>query len=268
MTVSIHPTALVDKKAELDSDVTVGPYSVISGRVKIGRGSTIASFVRIHDYVQAGEECIFHENSIIGGAPQDHDYNGEETWVMLGNRDIIRENVTINRSTGEGTATVVGDNCFIMEGVHIAHNVTVGNNVIMSNKTGLAGHCSIGDNTVLGGISGVHQFVKVGRFCMIGGLSKVVKDIPPFLLVDGHPGRIYSTNSIGLRRAGFTPEERSRIKKIYQKIFHSGKAFRAVLDECRQEWSEDYLAREILDFIKDSNRGIEKWPYTKKERQQ
>ena len=264
MTPNIHPTAIIAPGAEIANDVTIGPYCIVSGKVRIGKGTVLKAFVNILDYVEIGSECTFHENSVIGGQPQDHDFKGEETWVTIGDRNIIRENVTINRSSGEGTSTDVGDDCFIMEGVHLAHNVKVGNNVTMANKTGLAGHSSVGDSTVLGGISGVHQFVRIGRFCMIGGLSKIVKDIPPFLLVDGHPGRIYGINRIGLTRAGFSPGERSRIKEIYRSIFHSGLTFKRSLVKCESTFGKDILAEEILTFARDTRRGIETWPSFKR----
>ncbi len=192
MTILVHPTAIVADGAVLRDGVEVGPYCVISGNVTIGEATKLAAFVRVRDYVEIGRNCTVAENAVLGGEPQDHDFKGEETWVRIGDGVIIRESVTIHRSTGAGTFTSVGDGCFLMEGVHVAHNVTIGRNVTVANKAGFAGHSSVGDGAVIGGMAGVHQFTRVGKLCMIGGLSKIVKDIPPFLMVDGHPAEILS----------------------------------------------------------------------------
>ncbi len=256
----IHPTALVSSEAELEEDVFIGPYCVVAGRVKIGRGSRLHSFVTLLDFVEIGTECSLHQHAVIGGEPQDHAFKGEESWVRVGSSVIIRENVTVHRSTGEGTSTVVGDGSFLMEGVHIGHNVTVGKNVTLANKSGLAGFSSVGDAAVLGGMAGIHQFVRVGKLCMIGGLSKIVKDIPPFLLADGHPARIYGLNTVGMRRAGFDGERRAEVRKVYKELFRSGLPFRQAAERLSEfRAGENGPVRDILDFCSRSRRGISLW---------
>lgn len=257
---SIHPTALVSPGAELGADVTVGPYCIVHDHVKIGSGSVLSSFVTLLDYVEIGGNCRIAQNAVIGGEPQDHGFKGEESRVRIGSDVIIRENVTIHRSTGEGTATVVGDGCFIMEGVHLGHNVVIGKNVTMANKVGMAGFSSVGDGAVLGGMAGVHQFVRVGKLCMIGGLSKIVKDIPPFLMADGHPASIFSLNKVGMRRAGYDGPARAAVKSFYDSLFRSGLPFRKALETlASSEAGRSEAAREILDFCTGSKRGITLW---------
>ncbi len=260
MTVEIHPTALVSSKAEIEDGVRIGPYCVVSDKVRIGAGTELKAFVSVHDYVEMGHGCNVYENTVLGGDPQDRDFKGEETWVLIGNNNIIRENVTINRSTGEGSCTSVGNDCFLMEGVHLAHNVKIGNNVTIANKAGFAGHSSVGDNAVIGGIAGVHQFVRIGRLCMVGGLSKIVKDIPPFMLVDGHPGRIFGINRVGLKRAGYDASHRSAVKSLYKSLYHSGLPFRKAISEIEETMSGNPFTDEILDFLRGSKRGVEFWP--------
>lgn len=260
MTVQIHPTALVSTNAEIEDGVKIGPYCIVNDYVKIGSGTILKAFVTVHDYVEIGHSCKVYEYTALGGDPQDKDFGGEETWVRIGNKNIIRENVTINRSTGEGTCTSVGDGCFLMEGVHLAHNVKIGNNVTIANKAGFAGHSSVGDNAVIGGIAGVHQFVRIGRLCMIGGLSKIVKDIPPFFLVDGHPGRIFGINRIGLKRSGYDASHRAAVKSLYKSLFHSGLPLRKAMSEVECTLNENPFLEEVLAFIKGSKRGVEFWP--------
>ncbi|MDR2137075.1 MAG: acyl-ACP--UDP-N-acetylglucosamine O-acyltransferase, partial [Synergistaceae bacterium] len=198
MSVTIHPTAVVSSSAELGEGVHIGPYCLVEGKAVIGTGTVLSAFVSVHDRVSIGTNCRIHEYVALGGDPQDHGYKGEDSWVRIGNDNIIRENVTINRATGEGCATVVGDGCFIMDGVHLAHNVRVGNRVTIANKVGISGHVTVDDHTVFGGMAGVHQFVRIGSYCMIGGLYRVTKDVPHFTLASGEPLRLTGLNSVGL----------------------------------------------------------------------
>ena len=256
----VHPTALVSSEAELEEDVFIGPYCIVADRVRIGRGSRLHSFVTLLDFVEIGMECSLHQHAVLGGEPQDHAFSGEESWVRVGSRVIIRENVTIHRSTGEGTSTVVGDGSFLMEGVHVGHNVMVGKNVTLANKAGLAGFSSVGDGAVLGGMAGIHQFVRVGKLCMIGGLSKIVKDIPPFLLADGHPAHIYGLNTVGMRRAGFDGAMRSEVRKLYRELFHSGLPFRRSVERLSGAGADSTgPVRDVLDFCSRSRRGVALW---------
>jgi UDP-N-acetylglucosamine acyltransferase len=257
---SIHPTAIVSPKAEIGEGAVIGPYCIVNGNVRIGDRCELSSFVTVLDFVEIGSNCRIAQNAVLGGEPQDHGFRGEESWVFVGSDVIIRENVTIHRSTGEGTRTVVGDGSFLMEGVHIGHNVVVGKNVTMANKVGMAGFSSVGDGAVMGGMSGVHQFVHVGKLCMIGGLTKVVKDIPPFLMADGHPADIFGLNRIGMRRAGYDTAARAVVKNVYEELFRGGLPFRKALEKlASSEHKSDETVAEILAFCHGSKRGIALW---------
>lgn len=255
----IHPTAIIAPGAELGENVSIGPYCVIADKVRIGDGCVFEPFVRLLDYVEIGRECHLHENSVLGGTPQDHDFTGGVSWVRLGNRVICREAVTIHRGSGEGTETAVGDDCMLMEGVHLGHNVRLGRHCILTNKVGLSGYVEIGDNTVIGGIAGFHQFVKIGRLCMVGGLSKVIKDVPPFCMADGHPIKIYGLNKVGLRRNGFGQEERTHIKRIYRTLFMNRMTKQEAMERVAEMYPEDPIAAEILAFVRSVKRGLAPW---------
>ncbi len=259
MSVQVHSTAIVDPRAELGEDVRIGPYCVIDGRVRIGARTVLEAFVRICDFVEVGEECRFSENVILGREPQDAGFRGEESWVRIGDRVILRENVTIHRASGEGKATVVGDECWLMEACHLGHNVQMGKRCIMANKAGCAGYTEVADCVNFGGMAGVHQFVRIGRFAMLGGLSKVVKDVPPFTLIDGRPARIYGLNKVGLRRNGFDLAARRRIRMLYERIYRSGLPVREAVERLAAEYAGDPYAEEIVAFARASRRGLMPW---------
>ncbi|NLL37844.1 MAG: acyl-ACP--UDP-N-acetylglucosamine O-acyltransferase [Fretibacterium sp.] len=260
MSVLVHPSAQVADGAELAEGVVVGPYCVVGSRVCIGAGSRLEAFVRVHDFVTLGSDCCVHENTVLGGAPQDRSYKGEETWLHIGDGNIIRENVTINRGTGEGGETVVGDRCFLMAGVHLAHNVRLGDEVTLTNNVPLAGYVTVGSHTVFGGMSGAHQFTRVGSYCMIGGLYRVIKDVPPYTLASGDPLRLKGLNSVGLRRAGFSAAMRRDILNFYRRLYRKDVLFSQSLKEALAE--KESLAPElrvILDFYEGSRRGVTFW---------
>lgn len=260
MATRIHPTALVAPEAEIADDVCIGPYCVVDGRVRIGRGSTLRAFVRLCDFVEIGEGCELCEHVTLGREPQDFGFKHEETWVLIGPRVVLRENVTVHRATGEGNATRIGEGAYLMEGVHVGHNVQVGSGVVMASKAGLAGYVEIGEKTVVGGMVGIHQFVKVGRFCMLGGASKIVKDVPPFALVDGRPARLFGINKVGLRRNGFDGDARRHVLRLYRALYRSGLPFREALDQMERTMApEDALGREIVAFARGSHRGLVSW---------
>lgn len=260
MTVQIHPTAIVSPEADLAEGVVIGPYSVVDSKVSIGPGTVLGAFVRIMDYVSIGAKCRVFENAVLGGEPQDSGFKGEESWVRIGNEVILREAVTVHRASGEGNETIVGDGTFLMEGVHVAHNVVVGRHVTVANKSGFSGYSSIGDYSVMSGLSGLHQFVSVGKYCMVGGASKVVKDVPHYALVDGHSARVYGLNVVGLRRAGFTPSQRLEIKRAYKILYRSGLPTSEALVKLESEMGDNPLVREILDFLAKGTRGLCPWP--------
>ncbi|MDR3264737.1 MAG: acyl-ACP--UDP-N-acetylglucosamine O-acyltransferase [Synergistaceae bacterium] len=260
MSVRVHPTAVISSAAELGEGVDIGPYCVVEGRVSIGAGTVLKAFVSVHDRVSIGTNCRVFEYTSVGGDPQDHGYKGEESWVRIGNDNVIRENVTINRATGEGGETVVGDDCFIMDSVHLAHNVRLGNHITIANKVGLSGHVTVDDYTVFGGMAGVHQFVRIGSYCMIGGLYRVSKDVPPSTLASGEPLRLTGLNSVGLRRANFPPETRRNIREFYRELYSRARPFTQSLDAALGKKSS-YVPeiQHILKFYEGTKRGVTFW---------
>jgi UDP-N-acetylglucosamine acyltransferase len=259
MTPRIHPTALVSKKAHLSEDVTIGPCCIIDDDVVIEEGTELEAFVRVRDHVRIGKNCRFFEHVVVGGLPQDFDFKGERSWVSIEDGVVLRENVTVHRASGEENRTVVGEGAYLMEGSHVGHNVQVGRDCVIANKVGLAGYSSVGEGTVLGGLAGVHQFVRIGRYCMIGGLSKVVRDVPPFTLVDGHPAEIRNINVVGLRRRGFTQDERTLIKKVYRFLFRRDLSFREAVAGLDAAFGDAELVHEIREFAESGKRGITPW---------
>ena len=263
MGIQIHPTAIVSPHAELADGVVIGPFSIVDENVTVGRNTVLRPFVHLCPYTRIGEDAVIFEDAVIGPEPQDHAFKGETSWVFVGNRSVIRENVTIHRASGEGNVTSVGDDCLIMEGVHLGHNVQISDSVTISSKSGLAGYVKIGRGTVIGGMSGFHQFVRVGSFCMIGGASRVAQDVAPFLLVNGAEAcRVYSLNVIGLRRNKFSSERRLEIKRAYRKIYHSGLPMREALAELEKQDAKSADIEEIIRFFKegDKKRGFCPWP--------
>ena len=260
MSTKIHPTAIIAPGAEIDDGVEIGPYCIIDGKVKIGSGTKLKAFVTVHDYVSIGKNCEFYEFDAIGGDPQDHGYKGEVSYVKIGDDNLFRENVTVSRATDEGNETVVGNNCFIMEGVHFAHNVKVGNFVTVANKVGLSGFVEVGDHTVFGGMAGVHQFVRIGSYCMIGGMYRVVKDVPHYVLASGEPLRLTGLNRVGLERAGINEETRRKIINFYRELYDKEKRFTDNLNEAVKNKSQ-YIPeiQKIIEFYEGSKRGVTFW---------
>lgn len=260
MSVIIHPSAVVDKRAKLGENVYIGQFCLVEGDVEIGDGTSLKAYVSIHDGVVIGSNCSIAEYSAIGGDPQDHGYKGEKSYVKIGNNNIIRENVTVSRATGEGNETVIGNDCFIMEGVHFAHNVKVGNFVTIANKVGLSGFVEVGDHTVFGGMCGVHQFVRIGEYCMIGGLYRVVKDIPHYTLTGGEPMRILGLNSVGLKRGGFDAKTRRLILNFYKELYDKHDLFTHNLNKLKER-REEFIpeVQRIIDFYEKSKRGVTFW---------
>lgn len=256
MSTYIHPTAIVSDKAVLGDGVRIGPFCVVDEDVVLGAGTELIALAHVCRYTKVGENCTIHENAVVGGIPQDLSFGGEKSWVVIGNNVTIRESVTVNRSCGEGSVTSVGDSCMIMEGVHLAHNVTVGNGCVIANKAGLSGYVEIGDYAVIGGMAGFHQFVRVGRYCMVGGMCRVTQDVPPYCLAAGEPLRIFDINKIGLQRRGFEPSERQLIRRIYKAINNPNLPRKEGLAEAEELYGNEDTAKIILDFYRTSERGV------------
>jgi UDP-N-acetylglucosamine acyltransferase len=227
----IHPTAVVHPTAKLDPTVQVGPYAIIGENVTIGAGTTVGAHAVIEGPTIIGVGNQIFPGAAIGLDSQDLKYKGGETWVRIGNYNRIREYVTINRATGIGEATVIGNHNLLMAYVHIAHNCTLEDNVKIANATSLAGDVYVESEAVISGVLGVHQFVHIGRLSMIGGMTRIQRDVPPFTIVEGTPARVRSLNFVGLERAGCTPEELAILKKAFRTIYNSHNTINQALDE-------------------------------------
>jgi UDP-N-acetylglucosamine acyltransferase len=253
----IHKTAIIDAKAELDSEVEVGPYCIIGSHVKIGKGTRLSPHVVIDGWTQIGEGCHIFQFASIGAIPQDLKYKGEESWVILGNNNVIREFVTINRGTAQsGGRTVIGDHNLLMAYCHVAHDCKIGNHVILANNATLAGHIEIEDYAIVGGLVAVHQFVRLGGYSIIGGGSGVNKDIPPYMIANGQRVKLYGLNTVGLKRHNFSHEAVSNLKKAYRIIFRSSLTAKKALDQLQAEIKNSPEVDHLINFIKNSKRGI------------
>ena len=251
----IHPTAVVDKSAELHPDVEIGPYCVIGPHVKIGRGTKLIAHVSIQERTEIGDECTIHPFSAIGGPPQDITYKGEETTCVIGNNNTIREYVTVNRGSKSSGSTIVGSANFLMAYAHVAHDCRLGNHVIMANCATLAGHVHVGDHAIVRGLSAAHQFCRIGKFAFISGLTGVPKDVPPFMMAAGNRARLYGLNSVGLERQGFSKAEIVKLKRAYRILFRSSLPLETSLRMIEEQLDGENI-KELVDFIRSSERGI------------
>jgi len=252
----IHPTAIIDSKAELGTNVKVGPYSIIDQNVYIGDNTKIGNHVNIRSNTTIGKKCSIFHSSSLGERPQDLKFSGEDTKTVIGDRTVIREYVTINRGTSALGETRIGSDCLLMTSTHVAHDCILGNNIIMSNLTTLGGHVEIQDWVVLGGGVLVHQFTKIGEHAFIGGGYRVVQDVPPFILGAETPLKFQGINSTGLKRRGFSPADRKVIKEIYKLYFRSEMNRKESINKIKNEFSDSLIKTQIIDFIESSNRGI------------
>jgi UDP-N-acetylglucosamine acyltransferase len=258
--MEIHPTAVVSPRAELASDVRVGPYAVVEDETSIGEGCEIGAHAVVKRFTTLGARNRVYEHAILGGEPQDVKFRGEQSRLVIGDDNLIREYVTVHRASGEGEATRVGDRNFLMVGVHVAHNCEVGDDNTFANGAALAGHITVEDHVFLSSNVGAHQFVRFGRYAMVGGKSKIVQDVLPFFTTDGNPPSVRGLNTIGLRRGGFAPETRAALKRAYQFLFRARLPLStalAALDE-----SGDEHVRHLAGFIRASRRG-----FTREERE-
>ena len=255
---TVHPTAFVDPAARLGEGVRIGAFSYIGPDVEIGDGTAIGPHCSVHGPTKIGRENQIVGHAAIGGDPQDKKYNGERVELVIGDRNLIREFVTINRGTGFGGGiTTVGDDNWFLAYTHIAHDCHVGNKCVFSNNATLAGHVSVGDWVILSGFAGVHQFCRIGAHAFLGMGVLVSADVPPYTMVAGdEQGRPRGINSEGLKRRGFSPEQISAIKRAYRTLYVSG----IPLAEARQQLAEQAKESEdvkfLLDFIESGERPL------------
>ena len=253
---SVHPTALVDSGAVLGAGVEIGPYAIVGPQVTIGAGTTVGPHALIDKLTEIGENCVIHKGAVLGTDPQDLKFGGEETWLRVGDRTVIREYATLNRGTHASGHTLVGKDCLLMAYTHVAHDCELGNGVILSNSVNMAGHVIIGDQAIIGGVTPIHQFVRIGTQAFIGGGSRIPQDVPPYCRAAGNPPKLYGLNSVGLERKGFSAETRKALKAAYRIVFMSGLTISRGLERADAECEKLPEVQTFLDFIRTSERGI------------
>ena len=253
----LHPSALVDGRAELAPDVEVGPYAVIDAGVQIGAGTRVGAYTRITGLTRIGRDNVIHSHCSLGEVPQDKKYRGQPTRLEIGDRNTVREFCTFNRGTAEDLgATRLGNDNWIMAYVHLAHDCVVGNHTVLANHATLAGHVHIGDWVTLGGFVGVHQFVQVGAHSFCGISAVITQDIPPHILVAGNPAAPRGLNSEGLKRRGFSAEAIAGIKQAYRLLYRSGLSFEAAQVQIAELAASVPELAATVDFLAGSTRGI------------
>ncbi len=252
----IHRTAIVDPTAHLGSDVTVGPYAIVGPHVTVGERTGVAAHVVIERNTRIGTGVKVGYGTVIGNDPQDLKYKGEETWVEIGDGTIIREYCTINRGTTATGKTAIGQRCFIMTYVHIAHDCVIGNDVILANGIQMAGHVTVEDRAIVSGLVPIHQFVRIGTYAFVGGGSRVNQDVPPFTKAVGNPVHLYGLNSVGLQRAGFSPDVKLALKRAYRLLFNSDLTVSQGIARARLELPQVPEVEKFLSFIEASQRGV------------
>ena len=252
----IHRTALVDPTAHLGHDVSVGAYTIVGPRVTLGDRCVLAAHVVIERNAKLGTGVKVGYGTVIGNDPQDLKYEGAETWVEIGDGTVLREYCTINRGTAATGKTTVGERCFLMSYVHVAHDCAIGNDVIIANAVQMAGHVTVEDRAIISGLIGIHQFVRIGTFAFVGGGSRVNQDVPPFTKAVGNPVHLYGLNSVGLQRAGFSADVKLALKRAYRLLFNSDLTVSQGIARARSELPSVPEIEHFLRFIEGSQRGV------------
>jgi UDP-N-acetylglucosamine acyltransferase len=250
----IHLTAIIHPQAKLDSSVQVGPYAVIDAGVELGAHCVVGPHVYLTGETKIGSHNKFHAGCVIGDAPQDLKYKDEPTRVRIGDHNVFREHVTVHRATKMDGETVIGSNNFLMANCHVGHNSQLGNHIIIANGAMLGGHAAVQDRAFISGNCLVHQFVRVGTLAIMQGGSAISKDLPPFTIARGDNG-ICGLNAVGLRRSGFTAEQRLELKKLYHALFRSGKNLRTAFADAQKKFSSP-AAKALLEFVAGAKRGL------------
>ena len=254
----IHPTAIVDPTAEIDEGVEIGPYTIVQKNVIIGQGTRIGPHVVIGEGTQIGQRCQVYQFASVGEAPQALAYRGEKTFLTLGDQNIVREFVTLNRGTaGGGGKTVIGNQNLFMAYSHVAHDCHLGNQVILANGATLAGHITIEDHAIIGGLSAVHQFCRIGTHAFISGMTGITLDVPPYMLASGSRARLFGPNTVGLKRFHFSETSVKALKKAYRIIFRSDLTLEKAVKQVKEDGiSQLPEVQHLLQFIQQSKRGI------------
>lgn len=253
--IDIHATAVIHPSAQLGDGVQIGPYAVVGAHTRIGDGTTIGSHAVIEPFTSIGRDCQIFPHAVVGGVPQDLKYAGEESVTLVGDRNVIREFVTINRATGEGEVTRIGDDNLLMAYVHVAHNCIVGSGTVLANNVTLAGHVVVEDHATIGGLVGIHQFCRVGAMAMIGAMTRIVQDVPPYMTIEGNPAKAFGPNTIGQRRRGLPVETRNAIKKAYKLLYRSGLNLPQAVAEM-EAMAHIPEIRHLMGFVRATERGL------------
>jgi UDP-N-acetylglucosamine acyltransferase len=251
-----HPTAVIDGAAQLGREVEVGPYVVIGPDVEVGDGCRLGPHVVLEQNVRLGSGVQLGAGVVLGSPPQDTKYQGEETWVEVGPRTVIREYATVNRGTAASGVTSIGADCFLMTYVHVAHDCRIGDGVTIANSTQLSGHITVEAQAFLSGLIAVHQFVTIGTHAFIGGASRVSQDVPPYVRAVGNPLRLCGLNSVGLTRAGFSAEVLSGLKHAYRLLFNDARPRAAALAGLPSEIARLPEVARLIDFVAAARRGV------------
>ncbi len=254
----IHPTAIIDGAAVIGDNVEIGPYCVVGPAVRIGSGSVLKSHVNIDGNTEIGADCTFYPFCSIGTKTQDLKFKGGSPGLRIGSGTVIREYVTVSAATYDGDYTLVGERCLLMAYSHVAHDCVLEDEVIMANCATLAGHIHVERQAIIGGLAGVHQFVRLGSMSIIGGCSKVIKDVPPYMMADGHPVEVKGLNSVGLKRRGVSAEHRRVLKEVYKILYRQGLTTSEAVGKIKGEVETIPEVLHILEFLEKSERGVTK----------
>lgn len=253
--VTIHPTAIIEDGAQIGTGTSIGPYTLVSAKVKIGENCTIKGHVNLEGNTTIGEGTTIYPFASIGAAPQDLKYAGEDTELIIGKNNTIREHVTMNPGTVTGNGkTVVGDGGLFMIGVHIAHDCVVGDGVIMANNATLGGHVNVGDRALIGGLAAVHQWVRIGAFAVVGGMSGVESDVIPFGRVKGERASLAGLNLVGLERGGFDKSQIRQIQKAVNMIFKGEGNLDQRIDNVSSSFQDDDLVMKVVEFARNKEK--------------
>lgn len=245
----IHSTAIVDPSAQIGENVSVGPFAVVGPNCVVGANTELGPHVVLEEFTSVGRDCQVRAGAVLGGPPQDAKFKGERSYLRVGDRNLIREYVTLHRATGEDQETVVGDDNLILAYSHAGHNSRIGSNVLIANNVEMGGHVTIEDGAILGGLVGVHQFARIGRLALVGAFSKVVQDVPPFMLADGRPTDVLDLNARGLRRAGFKPASRAALRRAYKLLYRANLNVSQALEAIAADLAPDPELAYLVAFM-------------------
>ncbi|MDP7030033.1 MAG: acyl-ACP--UDP-N-acetylglucosamine O-acyltransferase [Phycisphaerales bacterium] len=253
---SVHSTAIIDPSAELADDVCVGPYCVVGPDVRLGAGSVLDSHVTVVRRTSIGKRNHLRAHCVIGGDPQDRKYAGEPTDLHIGDDNDIREHVTVHRGTGNGGGTTtIGSGNLLMVGSHVAHDCVIGNHAVIANQVMLAGHVKVDDGASIGGGVGVHHFATIGRLSFVGGLARISRDVPPFMIVEGHPAEVRAVNAIGMLRSNYARSDVDAMKEAYRRMYRGDSVVADAIAELRSEFADSEAIGHLCDSIEASSLG-------------